>query len=116
MNAAAKKWVKALRSGKYKQTIGHLADETGFCCLGVACELAKQAGIIPDYNGTNGNLPTRVQNWLGLQDRFGKIDGNRKYNDLTSYNDFGKWSFKKIANLIERQPKGLFKEAKRGHR
>ena len=108
MNAAAKKWVKALRSGKYKQTIGHLADETGFCCLGVACELAKQAGIIPD-------LPTRVQNWLGLQDCFGKID-NGKYNDLTSYNDFGKWSFKKIANLIERQPKGLFKEAKRGHR
>lgn len=39
-----KKWVKALRSGKYKQGYGTLKQYNGFeevyhCCLGVLCEL-----------------------------------------------------------------------------
>ena len=29
------KWVKALRSGEYKQANGALRDGSGFCCLGV---------------------------------------------------------------------------------
>jgi hypothetical protein len=33
--AKARKWLKALRSGHYKQATRHLADECGFCCLGV---------------------------------------------------------------------------------
>jgi hypothetical protein len=36
------KWVKALRSGRYKQSVGRLyrdSDNT-FCCLGVACNVA----------------------------------------------------------------------------
>lgn len=46
------KWVKALRSGRYKQTTnvlcrldgnGHVA---GYCCLGVLCEVASK---IPNY-------------------------------------------------------------------
>jgi hypothetical protein len=32
--------VAALRSGKYSQTIGCLHDDNGFCCLGVAEDLA----------------------------------------------------------------------------
>ena len=40
-------WMTALRSGKYKQTTGTLADQDGHCCLGVACDLAVKAGIIP---------------------------------------------------------------------
>lgn len=40
-----KKWVKALRSGKYKQTRETLKDKHGYCCLGVLCDLAVQAGI-----------------------------------------------------------------------
>jgi hypothetical protein len=40
----AKKWVKALRSGKYKQGKGYLKqfttkNEPRHCCLGVLCEL-----------------------------------------------------------------------------
>jgi hypothetical protein len=39
------KWVKALRSGKYKQAHDTLKGETndrdiGYCCLGVLCEIA----------------------------------------------------------------------------
>lgn len=36
---AIKKWVKALRSGKYTQTQSRLQDANGHCCLGVACDL-----------------------------------------------------------------------------
>src|SRR4051812_34484552 len=40
-------WVKALRSGEYKQTKGALHTADGaFCCLGVACDLALKAGAL----------------------------------------------------------------------
>lgn len=34
------KWVKALRSGKYKQGKGVLCDRGKHCCLGVLCRVA----------------------------------------------------------------------------
>lgn len=34
-------WVAALRSGKYPQTTGMLRTETGYCCLGVRCEISN---------------------------------------------------------------------------
>lgn len=34
------RWLTALRSDQYKQTTGHLRIGDGFCCLGVACDLA----------------------------------------------------------------------------
>lgn len=33
------KWIKALRSGDYKQTKATLRDTEGFCCLGVLCDI-----------------------------------------------------------------------------
>jgi len=33
------KWIEALRSGKYKQTRAKLRRQTGYCCLGVLCDL-----------------------------------------------------------------------------
>ena len=33
------KWVKALRSGRYKQTNGCLKDSRGYCCLGVLANI-----------------------------------------------------------------------------
>lgn len=36
----AEKWVKALRSGEYKQGRGHLFQYETYCCLGVACHIA----------------------------------------------------------------------------
>ena len=112
MNAAAKKWVKALRSGKYKQTTSRLKDKTGYCCLGVACELAVKAGVIKKFEPGNSFLPVQVRNWLGLSSRRGAYrDGDyfNRNNSLDQLNDYRN-SFKYIARLIERQPKGLFKE------
>lgn len=37
-----KRWVKALRSGKYKQTRDVLHDSEGFCCLGVLCDVLNE--------------------------------------------------------------------------
>ena len=36
-----KRFVKALRSGKYKQTTGKLQNANSYCCLGVACDLYR---------------------------------------------------------------------------
>ena len=37
-------WIAALRSGDYTQTGSHLRDETGFCCLGVLCDIINPDG------------------------------------------------------------------------
>ena len=44
-----KKWLAALRSGKYKQTRNQLREvvadgEDGFCCLGVLCDVVNPNG------------------------------------------------------------------------
>lgn len=40
-----KKWVAALRSGKYKQGKGVLRSEKGnYCCLGVLCDIVNPKG------------------------------------------------------------------------
>lgn len=59
------KWVKALRSGKFKQGINALKkDYEGqikYCCLGVACELVgakinmnNEPGFIEDWKDVKG--------------------------------------------------------------
>jgi hypothetical protein len=77
----ARRWVDALRSGKYKQTTHRLAiernGEVSYCCLGVLCELAVEDGVIPpktprDYYGEyefdgDVSIPSlAVQEWSGL--------------------------------------------------
>lgn len=49
MNSDVKNlWIDALLSGKYKQGHNALKDESGkYCCLGVLCELAVTANVIP---------------------------------------------------------------------
>lgn len=34
-----KEWVRALRSGEYKQATDALKTENGYCCLGVLCDI-----------------------------------------------------------------------------
>jgi hypothetical protein len=82
-----KKWLQALRSGKYKQTAASLQDGDGFCCLGVLCDLyAKETKTASWQYGENGSIvvfntgsvcgpyrgryeaypPTAVYTWAGL--------------------------------------------------
>lgn len=41
IEAEAREWVEALESGKYSQVRAVLHDNSGFCCLGVKCDLDK---------------------------------------------------------------------------
>ena len=95
-----KSWVKALRSGKYKQGFGKLKSEASgrYCCLGVACHLkAKQTKkavrkftfhrVALDGDGFAGS-------WLLPREQ-------QKY--LTNLNDVKKLTFNQIADYIERK-------------
>lgn len=56
----AKKWLTALRSGKYKQGYGRLYDGNGYCCLGV---LQKEvSGNVSKIGKISAELPSRK--WL----------------------------------------------------
>jgi hypothetical protein len=78
MNSEVKRdWQGALRSGDYPQDTGSLRTPGGWCCLGVLCDRAVQAGIIPApgvdngayfYDGQRYYLPAAVQEWAGLND------------------------------------------------
>ena len=114
MNANAKKWVQALRSGKYKQAHGTLGKEDGSrCCLGVLCDLAVEAGVIKTFNLYSTCLPEEVTMWAGLSSDQGAYGRNLA---LWRDNDGG-WvdgkvnspkRFKTIARIIESEPEGLF--------
>lgn len=126
----AKKWVKALRSGKYKQGWGYLKTTNNegnpfHCCLGVLCELyneeqrrskKKQMKVREvEWDGVSairfghGNtylgvklLPKNVQDWAGMKTPDGIVnDRYVRHKDLTELNDCGK-DFDSIAKIIER--------------
>lgn len=98
----AKKWVRALRSGKYKQAKGVLKTKTktgrvSHCCLGVLCELyendrkrKKKKGLrvaeveaygyeVPknntlfNFNGDPTVLPEAVRSWARLKSDDGEF-------------------------------------------
>jgi hypothetical protein len=116
-----KAWVRALRSGKYKQGRERLTalDENGdpkeHCCLGVLCQLAIKKGVpmkvLPftegtprlSYDGERAVLPRKVRNWAMVR----WSSGDFGTESLAGLNDSGK-SFKKIADTIEKHAAELF--------
>lgn len=96
LNKYAKKWIKALRSGKYKQARGQLRVGNAFCCLGVACDISH-LGVWEDSNylGKSVDLPSEVFVWLGMR---------RNMNAetfLIEVNDVVRLTFSQIADKIE---------------
>lgn len=118
---AVEKWLKALRSGEFKQAKEVLYDKKtgGYCCLGVACVIAKREGVIPkqtqwshiDCCGDTepavrlDNNHAKVREWFGLKDNEGGYGGNGL--GLAHMNDNGA-DFWEIADIIESEPEGLF--------
>mgnify|MGYP001565590633 CR=1 FL=1 len=113
MNKKVKKlWVKALRSGKYKQGIGNLRCGDEFCCLGVLCDLHRKLvrkksvdiwGVSCSAHGysyynEDCSLPKLVTEWAGLT---GKPNPCINGISLIRYNDKMNYNFNKIADLIE---------------
>lgn len=101
-------WIKALRSGEYKQgkqvLINEYDDVKRHCCLGVACE------ILDPKDKTSWKieqlLPSHISKKIGIRE-----DGmfeipikhrGKKYETLVDLNDDGV-RFKTIARIIEEQ-------------
>ena len=101
-----KKWLKALRSGEYRQGRDRLITEPGrgrnvsddyeFCCLGVVQNLyclEKNETFLED-KFWHPVLSQDAEEWAGL--RY-SVQGN-----LANLNDVNGWSFKRIANWAEK--------------
>lgn len=125
-----KKWVKALRSGKYKQGKNFLKQfnskkQPRHCCLGVLCELYNEEmkknhkkSLVVDttrsgsfgtvcFFGTNDStLPKVVRDWSGVRDHTGVFGIDVDGSCLANLNDDGK-TFKTISNIIEKNWENL---------
>ncbi len=121
-----KRWINALRSGKYKQAEGALNNgKGGFCCLGVLCDLFAKENktswdLDPDPDGLRlkgaahtSLLPPHVAFWASgekLEDFRVKIeleneDGRmaEASRSLAELNDEEKLTLSQIADIIEEQ-------------
>ena len=124
MNEAIKqKWVAALRSGEYEQTLSMLRNSEGFCCLGFLCDLYSKATGVDWFHsaddeyamhGNDNTLPLEVRQWAQLADEFGGYVEIETDEDgmtdpypvdvsLTELNDSWGYDFKLIAKVIEQQ-------------
>jgi len=124
MNSKIKEaWVNALRSGKYEQGTEKLRSVSGYCCLGVLCDLyAQEHDVEWEFRGnaeTNLQpqdywyfddqsefLPKVVMNWAGLKTHNPVLrveDRDYEFSDEVAHiNDSG-YSFSTIADLIQAQ-------------
>lgn len=108
------KWVKALRSGKYKQAEGILCEkfgenDFGYCCLGVACAITstKANNHLKNKADRLGFIESLEKNFKGLalskklpKQLIGD-SSNLLVEELSSMNDAGE-SFEAIADWIEK--------------
>lgn len=93
-----RKWIEALRSGRYSQGIGKLRDGDRFCCLGVACDIFDPKGWGGDiylYGKEIGMSypPDKISDLLGLS-----MDAQEF---LSIMNDAEGKNFAEIASWIE---------------
>lgn len=117
--ALKEKWLKALRSGQYKQTIGALKrqSENGdcrYCCLGVLCDVSGEGEWVEGECVEDEWIESPLREHLGytfgdvtmtgaLSPDFSKRHGItlRTRDLLIKMNDLNCMSFKKIADWIE---------------
>lgn len=107
-----KLWLKALRSGKYKQAMHTLKNNNNeYCCLGVLCDIYAKINKKKGFDkhnyflDENAILPMKVIKWAGLSTEGYKYDCQNVRigdNSLSNLNDKGK-SFKYIANVIDKK-------------
>lgn len=117
-------WLEALRSGRYQQTRGQLRSSSGYCCLGVLCDISHKGtwldtgsswsyglsffdssdqilpGVVAEACGSS-NLPyVPVTPAMRSDPRCADRLDNREEISLSALNDYG-YTFSEIADLIE---------------
>jgi len=108
--------VDALRSGQYRQCRLSLREQIagsmttpkyGYCCLGVATQIAVNHGVIQGGSYTWGHtgLPAAVRDWYGFDDANPAFPGQSTIDahTLTAIyaNDHARLDFQLIAGLFE---------------
>lgn len=113
-HSIARQWVKALRSGKFKQGKGNLVskDHEGkaHCCLGVLCAISPWKNTydrMGDEENKNAYTPEKVMKWADLGDKRGVVPHPNSTiigltTNLTKLNDEEKFTFEQIADVIEK--------------
>ena len=104
MNPTIKaRWVKALRSGRYKQAQGVLETPDGRnCCLGVLCRILRIKRIkTPNavFFTCNGDTFEGYPSMRAMAAK-GDLDSHHFLTSLADANDHGS-SFEEIADRIE---------------
>lgn len=108
-----KRWVDALRSGKYQQGRDYLSFQGCYCCLGVLCDLAVKEGVCEwesrgidaclHIDGGGVSLPQAVREWAGVP----SANPRAIYDDIdlpvSELNDEIGLTFPQLADLIEAQ-------------
>jgi uncharacterized protein YeaC (DUF1315 family) len=129
MNPEVKqKWIDALRSGKYEQGSEKLRTVSGYCCLGVLCDLyAQEHNTEWEFRGIEETnlqpkdywyfedqsefVPESVMDWAGFTENCPvvKIDVEEDDEDswfyhegLADLNDSG-YTFNELSKLIQEQ-------------
>ena len=105
----AEKWLKALRSGDYKQDTCALYKEktNGYCCLGVACRIEYPIRYLRKNTGGYAGVIEKSLNQLKFdlkkipKELKGNLITNRLVDRLTTMNDDECESFDQIADWIE---------------
>ena len=121
MNDNARRWVAALRSGRYLQARGRLQRGDAHCCLGVAADLYIRATGRGEWiAGADGwvfasdagarrepkELPVPVRRWLGMPPRVLGYE-DIPVVELMVANDAG-MDFASVAGMIEAAASALF--------
>lgn len=109
MNPLRKKWIDALRSGKYAQYKGQLRCRDSFCCLGVLCDVYGEGKwidgtvfaedkvyVTPDGAHMNTSPHVSICEAAGVN--------TLVVNHAMSMNDNERKSFAEIADYIESLP------------
>ena len=132
-----KRWIEALRSGKYERSTSMLRHKSyGFCCLGVLCDISNLGNwelqensdhyrYVIDEQRHSSFLPEQIVNRIGTS---GTVDfsfevekisnettrkeirvtsGAINLCSLSMLNDHG-FTFEQIADLIENEPQAFF--------
>lgn len=107
-------WVKALRSGQYKQGRGYLRSyRDQYCCLGVACDLSgcgkwsytpdRDLFLYQDHTSAPQDRipPVEVLEYFGITGDGRLIEGETPYVVFWELNDLANLTFDQIADYIE---------------
>lgn len=97
-----KQWTKALRSGEYKQGRGKLRTRTGYCCLGVLCDITDRGSWSRSdsrwyHRGVSGSLPREIREELLIT-----RENEKRLVEMNDGDDvIRKHTFKEIAAWID---------------